>query len=144
MFKCKKCDSTKYVLREKGTATGLYCAKCGFWHKWVAKSDLVRYKVGMHQSNDYEQKMLNWAKKVIWKSKKVKNEIIDCIIETLQGEGGEVKWDSLIVKSKGGLLNINLGFWNDCYTTHFKKDFTITLSKEQVKNQVIKRLFKGE
>ena len=74
----------------------------------------------------------------------MKNEIIDCIIETLQGEGKEVKWDSLIVKSKDGLLNINLGFWNDFYTTHFKKDFTITLSKEQVKNQVIKRLFKGE
>ena len=67
MFKCKKCDSTKYVLREKGTATGLYCAKCGFWHKWVAKSDLVRYKVGMHQSNDYEQKMLNWANVQDWR-----------------------------------------------------------------------------
>ena len=66
MFKCKKCDSTKYVLREKGTATGLYCAKCGFWHKWVGKSDLVRYKVGMHQSNDYEQKMLDWAGSQEW------------------------------------------------------------------------------
>ncbi len=50
MFKCKKCGHTEYALREKGTATGLYCAKCGFWHKWVGKSDLQRYKGGLYKS----------------------------------------------------------------------------------------------
>lgn len=50
MFKCKKCGNTEYVLREKGTGTGLYCAKCSFWHKWVGKSDLERYKGGLYQN----------------------------------------------------------------------------------------------
>ena len=49
MFKCKKCENTEYYLKEKGTATGLYCAKCGFWHKWVGKDQLERYKIGMYQ-----------------------------------------------------------------------------------------------
>lgn len=44
MFKCKKCGSEKYKLTEKGTATGLYCADCGFWHKWVGKDELRKYK----------------------------------------------------------------------------------------------------
>lgn len=44
MFRCKKCGSEKYKLVEKGTATGLHCADCGFWHKWVGKGDLYKYK----------------------------------------------------------------------------------------------------
>ena len=52
MFKCKKCGSTNYELKERnngtGTATGLYCKECGFWHKWIAKSDLERYKGGLY------------------------------------------------------------------------------------------------
>lgn len=41
-FKCKKCGHSEYRLEAKGTQTGLYCAKCGFWHKWVAKDELYR------------------------------------------------------------------------------------------------------
>lgn len=44
-FKCKKCGSIKYEIKEKsngtGVAKGLYCAECGFWHKWLGKKDVV-------------------------------------------------------------------------------------------------------
>ncbi|MFA5625514.1 MAG: hypothetical protein WC966_10750 [Bradymonadales bacterium] len=53
MFKCKKCGFFDYELKEKpngsGTATGLYCKTCGFWHKWIGKDELVRYKAGLYQ-----------------------------------------------------------------------------------------------
>ena len=42
-FTCKKCEHTAYELREKGTQIGLYCAKCGRWHKWVDKKEVYRY-----------------------------------------------------------------------------------------------------
>lgn len=47
-FVCKKCGSTEYEIKDKsngnGIAHGLYCAKCGFWHKWLNKKELVYYK----------------------------------------------------------------------------------------------------
>ena len=45
-FICKKCGSTEYEIKDKsngtGIAHGLYCAKCGFWHKWIGKEELKR------------------------------------------------------------------------------------------------------
>lgn len=42
-FVCKKCGSTDYKIIEKsngnGIATGLYCAKCGQWQKWLNKQE---------------------------------------------------------------------------------------------------------
>lgn len=47
-FVCKKCGSTEYEIKDKnngtGIAHGLYCAKCGFWHKWIGKDDLRKYE----------------------------------------------------------------------------------------------------
>lgn len=47
-FVCKKCGSTEYKIKDKnngtGIAHGLYCAKCGFWHKWIGKDDLRKYE----------------------------------------------------------------------------------------------------
>ena len=47
-FICKKCGSTEYEIKDKVTGTGiahgLYCAKCGFWHKWLNKQELQEYK----------------------------------------------------------------------------------------------------
>lgn len=47
-FVCKKCGSTEYEIKDKpngtGTAHGLYCAKCGFWHKWLGKEELRQYE----------------------------------------------------------------------------------------------------
>ena len=37
---CKKCKSRDLFLRESGSATGLYCADCGVWQKWVRKKEL--------------------------------------------------------------------------------------------------------
>lgn len=37
---CKKCGSRDLFLRECGSATGLYCADCGAWQKWVGKKEL--------------------------------------------------------------------------------------------------------
>ena len=46
-FICKKCGSTEYEIKDKpngtGIAHGLYCAKCGFWHKWLGKKELKQY-----------------------------------------------------------------------------------------------------
>ena len=47
-FICKKCGSAEYEIKDKpngtGIAHGLYCAKCGFWHKWIGKEELKKYK----------------------------------------------------------------------------------------------------
>lgn len=47
-FICKKCGSTEYEIKDKpngtGIAHGLYCAKCGFWHKWLGKEELRQYE----------------------------------------------------------------------------------------------------
>lgn len=46
-FICKKCGSNEYEIKDKpngtGIAHGLYCAKCGFWHKWIGKNELSQY-----------------------------------------------------------------------------------------------------
>ena len=46
-FVCKKCGNTTYTMQEKlngtGKAIGLYCAKCGTWHKWLNKQEKVLY-----------------------------------------------------------------------------------------------------
>lgn len=46
-FICKKCGSNEYEIKDKpngtGIAHGLYCAKCGFWHKWLGKEELKLY-----------------------------------------------------------------------------------------------------
>lgn len=46
-FICKKCGSTEYKIIEKsngnGIATGLYCAKCGQWQKWLNKQEKVLF-----------------------------------------------------------------------------------------------------
>lgn len=46
-FVCKKCGNTTYIVQEKsngtGLATGLYCAKCGTWHKWLNKQEKILY-----------------------------------------------------------------------------------------------------
>ena len=46
-FICKKCGSTEYEIKDKpngtGIAHGLYCVKCGFWHKWLGKEELKQY-----------------------------------------------------------------------------------------------------
>lgn len=45
-FVCKKCGSAEYEIKDKpngtGIAHGLYCAKCGFWHKWLNKDELKK------------------------------------------------------------------------------------------------------
>lgn len=46
-FICKKCGSKNYKVFEKsngtGIATGLYCADCGAWQKWLNKQEKAIY-----------------------------------------------------------------------------------------------------
>ena len=35
---CKYCGSINTNVKLKGTQTGLYCAECGKWIKWIGKS----------------------------------------------------------------------------------------------------------
>lgn len=57
-FICKKCGNTTYIVQEKsngtGVATGLYCAKCGTWHKWLNKQEKVLYSVREKSDKDKE------------------------------------------------------------------------------------------
>lgn len=50
-FICKKCGSSEYKIIEKsignGIATGLYCAKCGQWQKWLNKQEKVLFADGI-------------------------------------------------------------------------------------------------
>lgn len=57
-FICKKCGNTTYIVQEKtngtGIATGLYCSKCGTWHKWLNKQEKVLYSVREKSDKDKE------------------------------------------------------------------------------------------
>lgn len=54
-FICKKCGSTDYKIIEKsngnGIATGLYCAKCGQWQKWLNKQEKVLFADGIKDNS---------------------------------------------------------------------------------------------
>lgn len=56
-FVCKKCGSTEYEIKDKlngtGIAHGLYCAKCGFWHKWLGKDELKKMTIIKPQEKCY-------------------------------------------------------------------------------------------
>lgn len=56
-FVCKKCGSTAYEIKDKnngtGIAHGLYCAKCGFWHKWLNKDELKKFTENKTQEKVY-------------------------------------------------------------------------------------------
>lgn len=34
---CAYCGSTDFIKKEVGVHIGLYCKKCGKWHKWIKK-----------------------------------------------------------------------------------------------------------
>jgi hypothetical protein len=40
MANCNKCGSGYLFLKEKGTATGIYCGDCGAWLKWATKEEI--------------------------------------------------------------------------------------------------------
>lgn len=45
-MKCK-CGSNKFATMKKGSQTGLYCASCGKWIKWLSKDEknLIKLKL---------------------------------------------------------------------------------------------------
>lgn len=57
-FICKKCGSTDYKIIEKsngnGIATGLYCAKCGQWQKWLNKQEKVLFAEDMNSTAEVD------------------------------------------------------------------------------------------
>lgn len=58
-MECKYCGNTdahNFVLRRKGSQTGLYCVNCGKWLKWVGKVELRAIKsLGVKEEVDQEQ-----------------------------------------------------------------------------------------
>lgn len=46
LFKCCKpnCNSTEYRVLTSGNNTGLYCAKCHKWQKWLNKTEVKLFK----------------------------------------------------------------------------------------------------
>ena len=43
-FECPKCKNHDFFLDVKGSNTGLYCADCGKWIKWLNKNEIAAYK----------------------------------------------------------------------------------------------------
>jgi len=39
-LKCGHCGSSNTEIEQKGTQTGLYCADCGKWIKWLNKDEI--------------------------------------------------------------------------------------------------------
>lgn len=62
-FICKKCGSIEYEIKDKsngtGIAHGLYCAKCGFWHKWIGKEELKRFSETKQKEKVYSVDEVN-------------------------------------------------------------------------------------
>lgn len=44
-FECSNlnCKSNDFFLEKKGNSTGLYCADCGKWIKWLSKDEINAY-----------------------------------------------------------------------------------------------------
>lgn len=45
-----KCGSVKFFTEVKGNNTGLYCAECGKWIKWLTKDEIRDFE---NQEKDY-------------------------------------------------------------------------------------------
>lgn len=43
-YKCKNCDNTKIVMKQKPPHVGIYCAKCDTWIKWANKEERIAYE----------------------------------------------------------------------------------------------------
>lgn len=41
---CSKCKSSNFIIVPKGSQSGLYCAECGAWLKWLGKSEKTVYE----------------------------------------------------------------------------------------------------
>lgn len=50
-IKCK-CGSKVFATMKKGTQTGLYCATCGKWIKWLSKDDKNYIKLKLNSKLD--------------------------------------------------------------------------------------------
>lgn len=44
IVKCSKCKSSNFIIIPKGSQSGLYCAECGAWLKWLGKSEKTVYE----------------------------------------------------------------------------------------------------
>lgn len=41
---CKSCNSTHLFTDKRGPNTGLYCADCGTWQKWLNKNEIRAFE----------------------------------------------------------------------------------------------------
>ena len=44
-FECPKCSSKDTFIKPNGNQTGLYCADCGKWIKWLTKEEIRLYEL---------------------------------------------------------------------------------------------------
>lgn len=50
-----KCGSTNFFMETNGNQTGLYCADCGKWQKWLTKDEIRVMKHLQQLSNNHSQ-----------------------------------------------------------------------------------------
>ena len=53
-MRCKNCGYTERRVEIRGVHTGLFCAKCGTWLKWLSKSEVTRLERGLLDINSIE------------------------------------------------------------------------------------------
>lgn len=89
IFECGNCKSTEVFASVNGNNTGLYCADCGKWIKWLNKDEL---RLAERQINSHEQKIR--AKAIDEFAEKLSLEVSESII-----------WGMLATMSKNSSLS---------------------------------------
>lgn len=55
LFECKNCGNDEYVILVNGNNTGLYCAKCHKWQKWLNKTEVKLFNADMQNQDVKKQ-----------------------------------------------------------------------------------------
>ena len=51
LFECNNCGSNDYIISMSGNNTGLYCAKCHKWKKWLNKTEVKLFSEDSQKQN---------------------------------------------------------------------------------------------
>lgn len=81
-YSCRKCNSAKVKLEERGTQTALLCADCGAWLKWVGKKEIQQVKAYIENSEHNIKEECDTYKQL--------ESLVDLVLECTENFGKEV------------------------------------------------------
>lgn len=139
-FICKKCGSTDYKIIEKssgnGIATGLYCAKCGQWQKWLNKQEKVLFANDINSTAKTENpkaKSLRWVANQIpdFEPETVDDKMLLAIkryatagateIERLEAENAELRRQVEVLERAGKIIQRDMVRVFDVSDSHIRE-----------------------